>query len=60
MCYGAPRCCRFVSSSTLEGPFFLCRSDQTKVAANLIQAFPLSMQRRCDLTLVRLGGEGRD
>lgn len=41
----------FVAASQLDGPFFMCRADDIKLAANLIQPFPLSLPQRCALTL---------
>lgn len=36
----------------------MCRSEEMKTAADLIQAFPLSVEQRCQLTLVRQSQAG--
>lgn len=50
----------FVSASTLEGPYFLCRSDELKTAANVIQPYPLTLQQRCTLALVPVNLKNSD
>ena len=42
----------FLDSSTLDGPFFMCRGKDMTAAAELIQGFPLTLRQRCALTLV--------
>jgi ATP-dependent RNA helicase SUPV3L1/SUV3 len=42
---------KFVTASQIEGPFFMCRADDIKLTAALLQPFPLSLPQRCALAL---------
>ena len=42
----------FVSASRLDGPYFMCRADELKTVANVIQHLPLTLAQRCALTLM--------
>lgn len=42
---------QFVASCQLEGPYFMCRIEDIKTTAALLQPFPISFEQRCMLCL---------